>query len=158
MHHCFRRKRLLHRTMLFGSQDLHDSTLSSSQYLRYLKIWCCYLEDYGRIYRTMIRNVKLILGPIPFLHVGRLCSQFSWVVSFITSKLPCSSTAEIISLVCLCLNKKRLSAPKLKDAIGVHLPILFSSSLCQPMPSLPSWYKLSKHELNSVPTSVFIFF
>jgi hypothetical protein len=51
------------------------------------------------------------------LDLGKLCSQYACVASFIISKLPCSSTDEIVCLVCLCLNENFRSAPKLSDAI-----------------------------------------
>jgi hypothetical protein len=51
------------------------------------------------------------------LDLGKLCSQYACVASFIISKLPCSSTDEIVCLVCLCLNQNLRSAPKLSDAI-----------------------------------------
>src|SRR5918992_4633128 len=74
-------------------------------------IWICYALDtkkynynnYGVL--RMVRKVKLILGWTMFLDLGKLCNRFLCVASFIISKLPCSSTSEIICLVCLCLNK-----------------------------------------------------
>jgi hypothetical protein len=41
-----------------------------------------------------------------------------------------------------------LSAPRLREPIAVSFPSAFSSSLRQPIPSLPSWYRLHRHELN----------
>ena len=58
-----------------------------------------------KLQNTIVRKVKLILGWTMFLDLGKLCNQFLCVAAFIISKLPCSSTNEIICLVCLCLNK-----------------------------------------------------
>ena len=67
--------------------------------------------------QIIVRKVKFILGPDVVLDLGKLCSQFVCVTSFIISKLPCSSTSEIVSLVCLCLNENFRCAPKLKEGI-----------------------------------------
>ena len=64
------------------------------------------------------RKVKFILGPVIFLDLGKLCSQFVCVASFIISKLPCSSTSDMVSLDSLCLNENFLSAPRLNEAIA----------------------------------------
>jgi len=64
----------------------------------------------------------MIRGPVIFLDFGKLCSQFVCVSSFIIGKLPCSSTTEMVCLVCLCLNENFCSAPKVNEAI-----VLFGS-------------------------------
>ena len=112
---------------------------------------------YYTTWRFIVRKVKLILGWYIF-EVGKLCSQFICVLSFIKSKLPCSRVIETVCLVCLCLNENFLSAPKLKEAIIGLFPNDFSSSLCHATPSLSSWYKLSKHELNLVSLFLQFFF
>src|SRR5262249_43083662 len=104
----------------------------------------------NRCQYTIVRKLRFILGRVIFLDLGKLCSQFVCVASFITSKLPCSSTSEMVSFVCLCLNENFRSAPKLNEAMVLFLPKDFSSSLCQAIPSSPFWYKFSKHELKSV--------
>ena len=86
----------------------------------------------------MVRNVKFILGCDIFLDLGKLCNQFDCVDPFMTSKLPCSSKIETFCLVNLCLNKNFRSAPRLNEAILLFFPNDSSSSLCHPIPTLPS--------------------
>ena len=72
------------------------------------------------------------LSPVIFLDLGKQCSQFVCVSSFIISKLPYSSTSEIVCLVFLCLNENFRSAPKLNEAIVLFGSNDSSSSLCHP--------------------------
>jgi len=48
------------------------------------------------------------------------------------------------------LNENFRSAPILTEVMELLSPIDFSSSLCNPIPSWPSWYKFNKQELNFV--------
>ena len=98
----------------------------------------------------IVLKVKFILGSEIFVDLGKPCSQFFCVASFINSRLPFSSIIEIISLLCLCLNENLRSAPKLTEAMALLPSIDFSSSLCHPTPTLPSCYKFNKQELNFV--------
>src|ERR1700730_10631107 len=104
--------------------------------------------------RTMVLKVRLILGLAIVADFGTLCCQKVWVVPFMTRRLPFSSWIEIEGLSPLRLWRREnfLSAPRLREPIAVFCPSAFSSSLCQPMPSLPSWYRLQRHELNKHPT------
>src|SRR5690606_857076 len=106
----------------------------------------------------MVLNVRFTLGVVIFLVGGNRGSQCDCVVSFITSKLPCSSTNSTFSLVSLCLNANFLSAPKLNEPIAPFFLKSSSPSLCQAMPSSPLWYRLSKQELKRSPVSVSISF
>ena len=91
------------------------------------------------------------------LEHGSLCSQWVCVLTFITSRLPCSSITDTVSLVALCLNENFRSAPKLNEPIAPSFFRSFSPSLCQAIPSSPVWYKLSRQELKLSPVSFSIF-
>jgi hypothetical protein len=71
--------------------------------------------------QRIVRKVKLILESLTSLDLGKLCNQLLCVASFITSKLPCSSTSGTICLVCLCLNKGYKNI-LLLDVIGLPNP------------------------------------
>ena len=103
--------------------------------------------------RTMLLKVRLILGVVILAVFGTLCCQKVWVVPFVTRRLPFSSWIEIgwPPLLRLCRKENFLSAPRLREAIIGSFPSAFSSSLCQPKPSLPSQYRLQRHELNEHP-------
>ena len=118
--------------------------------------WCSQLY-------SIRRNVRFILGPMGFEVFGIWCFQKCWVVPFINNKLPCSSKMFCFkSGIELCFNWKILSAPKLTEAIIGLVPNSFSLSACQPLPSFPSRYKLSKtvvkFVLETISTLDFIFY
>ena len=100
------------------------------------------------IYKSIVLNVKFIRGLSMRFVGGSRCSQCDCVMSFITNRLPCSKINEMVSFVSLCLNANLRSAPKLNEPIAPFFFKSFSASLCQAIPSLPLWYKLSKQELN----------
>ena len=105
--------------------------------MEYSSLFILHYDKKGGFQYTIVRKVKFILGRVIFLDLGKLCSQYACVASFIISKLPCSSTDEIVCLVCLCLNENFRSAPKLSDAIVLFGCIDSSSSLCHPILSFP---------------------
>ena len=92
-------------------------------------------------------NVRLIRGSTILDAFGSVCCQCFCVTPVISSKLPCSSWSEICCFEILCRKINFLSAPSEIDAIGPEGSSSGSSSLCQPIPSPPSAYKLSRHEL-----------
>src|SRR5690606_16100029 len=104
-----------------------------------------------QIRSSILLKVRFILGVWIFFVGGSRWSQCFCVASFITNKLPLSSTRLTVSLVVLCLNANFLSAPKLNDPMAAFSIKSFSPSLCQAIPSLPSWYKLSRQELYCSP-------
>ena len=83
---------------------------------------------------VIVLKVKFILGSVIFLDLGKLCSQFFCVASFINSRLPFLSNTEIVFLLCLCLKENLRSAPKLTEAMALFPSLDFSSSICPPIP------------------------
>lgn len=124
-----------------------------------MPVKCKYNSAANCFQLSIFLKVRFILGEFTLVVLGRRCSQFSCVAPFITSKLPCSRNVETTSLVCLCLNLKILSAPKLSDAMAPCGSREGSSSLCQAIPSSPVWYKFRRQELYvSIVFSSAIFF
>jgi len=96
----------------------------------------------------MIRlNVRFIRGSTIFNAFGSACFQYFCVAPVISRRLPCSSWSEICCFEILCRKINVLCAPSEIDAIGPEGSSSGSSSLCQPIPSVPLAYKLSRHEL-----------
>lgn len=80
----------------------------------------------------MVLKVRLTRGVETRLVGGSLCNQCVCVVSFITSKLPCSSMSSTFSMVCLCLKANFRSAPKLSEPIAPSFLDLFRHRCAKP--------------------------
>ena len=102
-------------------------------------------------YQTIFLNVKFILLSLTLRLIGSEWCQWCWVLPIIKSSDPCFNNifTGSLDLSFLCRNRKSLSAPKLTDAIIGLMPSSFSSSLCQPIPTLPSGYSFNRTLLNS---------